>query len=109
MLAPGWQYLPDIQVADIDSFILGAFTPIDTAPQDLEVHVRIGRQEEGQRVSFMARSVPDAMHRRLELAVGLPFEILADIADKGAGFGRRIDPDAILVEDFEGRDRVLQD
>lgn len=99
----------DVQVAHIDRFILGAFTLVDAAPQDLEIHVRIWREEEGQRVSFTPCSVPDTMYRRLELAVGLPLEILADVADEGTRFWRRVDPDAVLVEDLEGRDRVLED
>lgn len=109
MLAPGRQYLSNVKIADIDRIIFWTFTLINTAIQDFEIHVRIGCEEERQRVSFMPRSVPDAMYRRLELAVGLPFEILTNITDESAGLGRRIDPDAVLVEDFEGGHRVLED
>lgn len=44
------------------------------------------------------------MHSRLELAVGLPLEVLSDIADESAGFGRRINPDTVFVEYLESRD-----
>lgn len=57
----------------------------------------------------MPSSVPDAMYRRWELSIGLPLEILSDIADERARLGRRIDPDAVLIEDLEGGDRVLED
>lgn len=109
MLAPSRQHFLNIQIAHIDRLILGTFTLIDTARQDFEIHVWIWSEEERQRISFAARSVPDAVYRRLELAVGLPLEILADVADEGAGLGRRVDPDAVLVEDLEGWDVVLED
>jgi hypothetical protein len=99
----------NVQVAHIDRLILGTFTLVDTTRQDLEIHVRIRREEERQRIPFTPRSVPDTMYRRLKLAVGLPLEILADVTNEGARFWRRVDPDAVLVEDLEGRDRVLED
>lgn len=49
------------------------------------------------------------MNRCLELAVGLPLQILTDITDEGAGLGRCIDPNAVLIKNLEGRDRVLED
>ena len=109
MLAPGRQYLLYVQVADIDLLVSGTFTVIDTAIQDLEVHVRVGCEEEWQRVPLASRPIPDTMYRRLEPAVGLPLEILADVADERAGLGRRVDPDPILVEHLEGGDGVLED
>lgn len=107
MLVPGRQNLSDVQIAYVDGLILGLFTLIDTARQDLDIRIRIWREEERERVSLAARPVPDPVYRRLELAVGLPLEILADVADEGSRLWRRVDPDAVLVEDLEGRDRVL--
>lgn len=109
MLAPGRQHFLNVQIAHIDRLILGTFTLVDTAGQDFEVHIWIWREEERQRISFTARSVPDAVYRRLELAVGLPLKILADVANEGTGLGRRIDPNAVLVEHLEGGNVILED
>lgn len=57
----------------------------------------------------MPSPVPDAMDRRRELSVRLPLEILSDITDERARLGRRFDPNAVLVEDLEGGNRVLED
>lgn len=57
----------------------------------------------------MSCFIPDAVYRGLKLSIGLPFEILTDVADERAGLGRRVDPDSVLVEDLERGDRVLED
>lgn len=49
------------------------------------------------------------MYRRLELAVGLSFEVQTNITDEGARLGRCIDPNAVLIKNLEGGDRVLED
>lgn len=109
MLAPSRQHLPDVQIADIDRVILGALTLVNTTIQNLKVGIRVRCEEERQGVPFVPGSVPDTVYGRLKLAVGLPLEVLADVADERAGLGRRIDPDAVLIEDLEGGDRVLED
>lgn len=109
MLTSSRQHLADVQIADIDRVILGALTLINTTTQNLKIRVRVRCEEERQRIPFVPGSVPDAMYRGLELAVGLPLEVLADVADERAGLGRRIDPDAVLIEDLEGGDRILED
>lgn len=107
MLVPCRQDLSYVQIAHIDGLILGTLSLTDTARQDLEIRIRIWREEERERISLAPRPVPDPVYRRLELAVGLPLEILPDVADEGSRLWRRVDPDAVLVEDLEGRDRVL--
>lgn len=109
VFAPGRQDLPNIQIADVGFFILGTFALVDAATQNFEVHVRVGREEERQRIPLMPSPVPDAMYRRRELPVGLSLEILSDITDECSRLGWRIDPDAVLVEDLESGDRVLED
>lgn len=109
MLTPSRQHLPDVQIADIDRVILRALTLVNTTFQNLKIRVRVRCEEERQRIPFVPGSVPDTMYSSLKLAVGLPLKVLADVADERAGLGRRIDPDAVLVEDLEGGDRVLED
>lgn len=49
------------------------------------------------------------MNSGREFAVRLLLEILSDVTYKRARLRRRVDPDAILVEDFERGDGVLED
>lgn len=105
MLLPRRQNPPDIQVPDVDLLIL---LSIPTTLQHLQLRIRIRRQEERQRVSLLPRLVPHAMHSRRKFSIRLLLEVLAHVADKGVWLGRRIDPDSVLVEDFEGGDGVLE-
>lgn len=55
----------------------------------------------------MSRPVTDSVDCRGKPAVGLPLKVLTHVAYESAGLRRCTDPDAVLVEHFEGWDGVL--
>lgn len=105
---PRRQHPPHIQLPDIDRLELLAFIP-DTTRQRLDRRIRVGSQEERKRVPPLARHVAHAVDGGGEKPVRVAFEVLADVADEGAGDGRGRDPEPVGVEDFERRDVVLED
>lgn len=96
MLMPRRQHPPHIKLPDIDSLELLALLP-DTAVQRLDRRIRVGSQEERKRVSPLARHVAYAVDGGGEKSVRMAFEVLADVADEGAGDGRGGDPEPVCV------------
>jgi hypothetical protein len=109
------QNSPDIQIPHINLLILPPLLPVLTTIQFilttlkyLQFRIRIRRQKERQRISLLARLIPDPMHSSRKLPIRLLLEILAYITYESTCLGRCIDPDAVLVQDLKGRDRVLE-
>lgn len=110
MLLPRRQYPPNIQIPHVNLLIALAFLiTIQTALEHFQLRISIRRQKERQRIPLLARFVPHTMNSGREFAVRLLLEILSDVTYKRARLRRRVDPDAILVEDFERGDGVLED
>lgn len=107
MLESSRQYPHDIQVAHINPLILRPCACIYTTLQDIQLNIGVHGKEERERVSFLSSAIPYTVHGGWELAVGLPFEVLAYVANKGAWLGRCVNPYSLLVQYFQGGDGVL--
>jgi hypothetical protein len=106
MLLPRRQNPPDIQVTHVD-LLVSLPHVIAATLQYLQVRICIGRQKERKRVSLLPTLISNAMHGSRELAIRLLFKILAYVAHEGAWLWWRIDPDTVLIQDFEGGNGVL--
>jgi hypothetical protein len=109
------QNSPDIQIPHINLLILPPLLPVLTTIQFilttlkyLQFRIRIRRQKERQRISLLARLIPDPMHSSRKLPIRLLLEILAYITYESTRLGWCIDPDAVLIQDLEGGNRVLE-
>jgi hypothetical protein len=110
MLPPRGQHASYVQIADVDLLRrLLARRLVSAARQHLQLGIRIRREEKGQRVALQRRLVAHPMHGGGELARRVPLEVLPDVAHEGAFLRGRVDPEAVLVEDLEGGDVVLED
>jgi hypothetical protein len=98
---PRRQNPSNIQITHIDLFILLPFIPflaiIIAALKHFQFRISIRRQKERQRIAFLARLIPDWMHRGRKLSVRLILEILPNVAYESTWLGWCLDPDAVLV------------
>lgn len=103
----------DVQIPYIDLLVRlrrVLFPPISpTTLEHLQLCIGIWCQEERQRIPLLASFIPDSMYRSRKPRIGLLLQILSHVAYKSAWLRRCINPDTVLIQDFQSGNRVLED
>jgi hypothetical protein len=107
MFAARWQYTTNVKIADVYIVEFLSFFP-NTAFEYVDLCTGVWREEEREGVSRLTSLIANTMHCGRKPTIGLPFQVLPDVANKRSWLRWRADPNPILVENLKSRDPILK-